>query len=111
MKVLVCGGRDYSCEQEVEDQLFKLSPQLVITGGAHGADALAARWAERNGIALMVFRANWNIFGKAAGPIRNGWMLIYGIPDLVVAFPGGVGTADMVNQARKAGIEIKEIKE
>jgi hypothetical protein len=38
-------------------------------------------------------------------------MLMEGKPDLVVAFPGGRGTANMIEQARKAGVEVLEIKE
>ena len=32
-----------------------------------------------------------------------------GKPDLVVAFPGGAGTLNMVMQARKAGVRVIEI--
>jgi hypothetical protein len=35
-------------------------------------------------------------------------MLEYG-PDLVVAFPGGRGTADMVRRAKAAGCEVLEV--
>ena len=30
--------------------------------------------------------------------------------ELVIAFPGGKGTSDMINRARKSGIEVKEIQ-
>lgn len=45
--------------------------------------------------------------GKAAGPIRNQRMLDEGKPDLVVAFPGGRGTADMVRRAKAAGVPVR----
>jgi hypothetical protein len=52
------------------------------------------------------------LMGKAwagkAGPIRKQQMLDEGKPDLVVAFPGGRGTAHMVRIARAAGIEVIE---
>lgn len=35
-------------------------------------------------------------------------MIFEGKPDLVVAFPGGAGTADMVSRARRAGIDVLE---
>jgi hypothetical protein len=56
-----------------------------------------------------MFPAQWDRYGEAAGPIRNAWMLEFGKPDLVVAFPGGRGTADMISKARKAGIEVCEV--
>jgi ABC-type sugar transport system substrate-binding protein len=36
-------------------------------------------------------------------------MLDEGKPDIVVAFPGGTGTADMVRRARKAGVVVIEV--
>ena len=83
---------------------------VVIHGGARGADDLARQWGEISvGIEGVEFRADWTARGKAAGMIRNQRMLDEGRPDLVVAFPGGRGTADMVRRARKAGVEVIEI--
>lgn len=48
-------------------------------------------------------------YGKSAGPIRNQTMLDDGKPDLVLAFPGGRGTADMVAKAEKHGIPVRRI--
>lgn len=112
MKVLVCGGRDYSDGDRVYTELDKLRPNVVIEGGAQGADFFARVWADRNlrdGCCLS-YKANWDIHGKAAGPIRNQWMLVNGCPDLVLAFPGGRGTADMVRRAKRAGIRVIEIE-
>lgn len=36
-------------------------------------------------------------------------MLDEGKPHLVVAFPGGRGTADMIDRARSAGVRVMEI--
>lgn len=53
--------------------------------------------------------ADWKTHGKRAGSIRNQKMIDDYHPQLVVAFPGGAGTADMVRRARAAGIEVREI--
>jgi hypothetical protein len=53
--------------------------------------------------------ADWNTLGRAAGPIRNGRMLRDGLPDAVIAFAGGIGTANLVAQARAAGVTVYEI--
>lgn len=110
MKVLVCGGRDYSDRERVFEVLDQLDASChigcVIQGGARGADALGDAWAEERQRASATFKAPWNALGKRAGPVRNGWMLEYGQPDLVVAFPGGSGTANMVSRAKAAGIEV-----
>jgi len=53
--------------------------------------------------------AEWDKFGRRAGPLRNEQMLREGKPDVVVAFPGGRGTAHMVRIAKEAGIDVLEI--
>jgi hypothetical protein len=114
MKIIVCGGRAYAGKQRlyaVLDALHKERPiTLVIEGGASGADALGGHWADARGIPCEVYRAEWKLHGKAAGFIRNRRMLAEGKPDLVVAFPGGNGTAHMVGLAREAGVEVIEDK-
>ena len=50
--------------------------------------------------------ADWKQYGRGAGPIRNREMLQYSEPDIVVAFPGGAGTADMIRAARTAGYPV-----
>jgi hypothetical protein len=110
MKVLVCGGRDFNNAEEIKLHLSLLHSErgpfsLVIQGGARGADSLAMNWAQDNNIPHQTFYANWRDNGRAAGALRNQTMLLEGKPDLVVAFPGGRGTADMVYRSLIAGVE------
>jgi len=114
MRVLVCGGRDWCDILAMMNAMDALSDEVgpfthLIHGGARGADDEAGCWALQRDLPTTVYPANWNRDGRAAGPIRNQQMLDEGKPDLVVAFPGGVGTADMVRRARKAGVEVREI--
>ena len=90
--------------------LERLGPSLVIHGGARGADSLAAQWCIKQRVPEMVFRAAWSQVGLAAGPRRNARMLAEGRPDLVVAFPGGRGTEDMVRKARLAGVRVNDLR-
>lgn len=111
MKVLVCGGRDYADYEELAAVLRKINNAhgitLIIEGGAMGADFLAFQWAKEAGIPILSFKADWKRWGTAAGPVRNQQMMDEGKPDLVVAFPGGRGTADMVGRARQHGIPVE----
>lgn len=113
MRVLVCGGRDFSDHVSVSKTLGALAAEFgaltVIEGGARGADMLARRWADYHGHAIQTFQADWSKHGRAAGPIRNQQMLDEGRPDLVLAFPGGRGTADMMNRAKAAGVCVQEV--
>ena len=81
---------------------------MVIEGGARGADRLARLWARARGIHVATVDALWDYYDNGAGPIRNQAMLQLR-PDVVVAFPGGTGTADMVKRAKAAGIQVIEV--
>ncbi len=110
MRVLVCGGRDYHRPAQVFSELNRIHSETPITelmqGGAKGADQLAREWAEtKPEVRRFVCKADWAKHGKAAGPVRNARMLEWK-PDLVVAFPGGRGTANMVKQAADAGVRV-----
>ncbi|MDB4893112.1 MAG: hypothetical protein JWL61_4967 [Gemmatimonadetes bacterium] len=114
-RVLVCGGRGYKDAERLfavlDDVHQSRGVFVVINGRATGADALSTEWALGRILNVWSFRADWITHGNAAGPLRNQRMLDVGNPTLVVAFPGGRGTADMVRRARKAGIEIMAIKQ
>jgi hypothetical protein len=113
MRVLVCGGRDYGNTAEERKALYavlnSLDVTLLIEGGARGADALGKAWADYRGIKSHQFPANWELYGKAAGAVRNKQMLDVGKPDLVVACKGGRGTANMVSQASSAGVPVRHV--
>jgi UDP-N-acetylmuramoylalanine-D-glutamate ligase len=115
MRVLVCGGRDYNDWARLEDELNVIERTYgkltIISGCARGADTLAIRYAEKYNDPVEKFPADWEKHGRGAGHIRNQQMLDEGKPDLVVAFPGGRGTANMIERARKAGVEVIQIEE
>ena len=115
MRVLVCGGRDFvgrkaeECVSIALDNAQRMaSPgdMIVIQGGATGADALARKWCGQRGVPCWTYGADWNVHGKAAGPIRNAKMLRESKPDVVIAFPGGKGTANMVSLAEAARVPV-----
>lgn len=113
-RVLVCGGRHYRHWRYVFQILnaqHKHYPiGCIIVGGCSGADQFAADWAHAGPIRCEKYMAEW-ADGPSAGPARNQRMLNEGKPDLVIAFPGGRGTADMVRRAKEAGVAVKEIPE
>lgn len=106
VRVLVCGGRTYRQWRLVHRSLDLLHRRVRITtlihGDADGGDSLAAAWAHGNGVP----EDPYPIVDGEGGYARNGRMLIKSGPDLVVHFPGGNGTADMVAKARAAGVTV-----
>jgi len=113
--IIVCGGRNYADKNTVAETLWKLEARFkqqlhVRHGGATGADSLADYWARICKRRVEPVLAQWDKYGRGAGPRRNHRMLtMLPAPVLVVAFPGGRGTADMVKQAKAAGVEVMEI--
>jgi len=106
IRVIVCGGRDYANRTVIGGALGMLRDGVTIVhGAAPGADSLAAEEAALRGLDVEAHPADWSTHGKAAGPIRNQRMLEAGA-ELVIAFPGGRGTADMVRRSREAGIVV-----
>jgi hypothetical protein len=113
MRILVCGGRDFSNRGLLWGTLDAMHAKepitLVVNGAAPGADKMSTMWAAaKDNVAIHEHPARWTLHGKAAGPIRNSHMLTENV-DVVVAFPGGYGTADMVRKARAKGVPVIEV--
>lgn len=115
--VLVCGCRDFLDQELVWAVLNKVSPRFVVTGGQgekkknRGADLLAETWARANEflpthrVGLDVVHADWDAFGRSAGPRRNSEMLQrHPQIDWAIGFAGNKGTSDMLEKARKRRI-------
>jgi len=120
MKIAVVGTRtlnDYTLFKSILNpiclEVMNRKEHLVfISGGATGADQLAERYAKENGIPIIIHLPQWNIYGKAAGPIRN--KLIIDDADFVVAFWDfqSKGTKSSIDLAKKSNkpIEIVDIR-
>jgi predicted Rossmann-fold nucleotide-binding protein len=113
IRVCICGGRDYTDKSRVYAILNRLltirSDFVIISGGATGADSFAVDWAREKSHEYETYYADWKKHKKAAGPIRNRHMLKLGI-DLLIAFPGGTGTADMMKICENSGVRVLKIK-
>lgn len=125
MRVLICGGRNYRDYDEADILVREalatiplIAPEkhevVFITGCATGADEIPIRMYEGEEDewgGLLKFPADWDRYGKKAGILRNQQMIDEGKPDLVIAFPGGKGTADMIKRAYRHGIEVWRLGE
>lgn len=108
MKVIVAGGRDLVETKElfdfVTEKLISMGATQEVCGGAKGGDQIGAKAARLLGIQVVTFPANWHLYGKSAGMIRNQRMADYA--DALIALPGGKGTDGMIKLAQKKGMEI-----
>ena len=111
-RILICGDRNWTDVETIENFISSLPPDTVIIhGNSRGADKIAERKAKEHGLTVKGYSADWNRYGRAAGPIRNKRMLLEGRPDRVVAFHNDLsksrGTADMLRQAEKRGVAFE----
>lgn len=114
-RVLVCGSRDWSDPMAIQLTLERLDAvhgiEAVIHGDCRGADRAAGQWArDTRWVSLLVFPADWERYGRRAGPIRNRQMITEGQPTMVLAFHPDLensrGTKDMVRAAKDAGLPV-----
>jgi hypothetical protein len=114
-RVVIFGSRSWRDVQAIRDFVFSLPEgSVVIHGGADGADAIAGRAAQERGLEVVVFKAAWGKYGKAAGPIRNAQMISEGHPTQARGYRRGLkspGTDGMARLLRRAGIPVTVVEE
>lgn len=110
MRLMLCGGRHFEDVQVIQQELARLHAEQPVTvlihGSASGLGAAAEAWARRNDIHIVRYPPNWELHGKKAESMRNAFMIQDSRPDLVLAFPGGRHTADLVRRAGAANIAV-----
>lgn len=115
---IICGDRRWDKVEPIRQFLRDWSPHLVIEGEAAGADKMGRRQAEMQGCEVEPFPADWERYGRAAGPIRNEQMLkrLVGLGEegweiFIAAFHGNIseskGTANMILLAEKNSVPFE----
>ena len=128
-RVIIAGGRDFNDKYLLEDNLMEWILDIylkhmhtnekvsieIISGNASGADRLGEEFAKEHLYELKLFPANWNKYGRAAGPIRNKQMAEYASQSdkgVLFAFWNGEskGTKNMISIATNLGLDVHIIK-
>lgn len=111
MRVIIAGTRTIHDAVEVSEAIrdsgFRITE--VVCGGASGVDTLGKQWAERHGIPVKMFPADWGAYGLWAGPKRNAEMAEYAEALILVWDGKSKGSANMLKNALKRGIAIHEV--
>jgi len=127
VRVLVAGARRHRSEHVVEQALEEIRERaggagiVLVHGGEPGAETTALDWAERNGVEMDIYHAEWKkeaegspypVNNPAAGAERNERMFEQGRPDMVLAFPEGDdrATRSVVRMAEKKGVPVEEVR-
>lgn len=112
-RIIICGSRSWEDYQTMRSVIQGLEPgeDIVVHGGAHGADQMAGEIAVELGLEVEVHPADWEKHGKGAGFIRNEQMALLGA-DACIAFWDGEsrGTADMMQRASEHGIKVAIVR-
>lgn len=113
VRVIVCGSRRWHDRERIARVLTDLMivrgwNPVIVHGAARGADRIAGEEADKAGFLTDPHPADWDRYGKAAGPIRNREMALLGA-ELCIAFgpAPGSGTQDMIDRAKKHGIPVE----
>lgn len=110
MKIIIAGTRTADNYRDVHEGIRCLTkgetPELILTGGATGADELGRKYAEINNLPHLKIKAKWESYGRSAGPIRNA-ELVKQATHLLALWDGkSKGTKSIIEQAKKAGLKI-----
>lgn len=105
MRLIIAGGRDQRLTKNDREWLDALEGVTeVVSGNCRGIDYDGEQWARSHDVKVKLFLADWDAYGRAAGPIRNRQMAEYG--DALAVFPGGRGTNNMLACAQDAVLVI-----
>ena len=109
MNLGIVGSRNFGYWKLMQEYVTRYILQgctTIVTGDARGADAIAVRLAQNHDLGVIVHKADWDLYGKKAGPIRN--KKIVDDSDVLIAFPSkhGKGTQITIDMANKKGIPV-----
>ena len=112
--LLVSGDRYYKDIEAVWEALKGLRHyyETLVHGDADGADFMCKVIATGFGMVVKAYPADWERFGKPAGPIRNSEMIEKEKPDALVFFHYNLhssrGTIDCIKKCQAKGIPVVE---
>lgn len=122
-RIIIAGSRQFNDYHKMLTELDNLGIHLInlidpieiVSGHAYGADTLGERFAKAYHYPLKIFHADWDNYGRAAGPIRNEQMAKYAAEadkGVLIAFPLGEsrGTRNMIKLAKQYGLEVYVIE-
>lgn len=109
MIIAVIGSRNFSNFELLSKEFQSFSPSCIISGGANGADRLAAQYANLHNIPLKEIKPDYKKYGRPAPLIRNSQIIREA--DFILAFwdDESRGTLDTLLKAKKAGKPYKII--
>jgi hypothetical protein len=108
MRTIVAGSRDNISVGDVHKAIRDApwTPSVVVSGNARGVDKFGEIWATENEVPVEKHPAQWGIFGKSAGYIRNAEMASNAEALIAVWDGSSRGTEHMINTAKQRGLKV-----
>lgn len=108
MKTIVAGTRNITEYNLLCEAMNRVDWEIseIVSGGSKGVDSLGEQWAKDNQISIKRFPADWDTYGRAAGPIRNAQMAKYADALIAVWDGKSPGTSNMINEAKELGLRV-----
>lgn len=108
MKTIIAGSRTVDWYTDLEEALvscpFNIS--VVISGCAVGADRLGEQYARINKLPILFFPADWDMYGKQAGYLRNEEMAGHAEAVLILWDGNSKGSHHMMDIAKRDGLPL-----
>lgn len=113
-RVIIAGSRNFNDFELLEKKMLYFLQNkkniIVLCGGARGADDLGRQFAEMHDFMVEMFPADWKKFGKRAGVVRNREMAKSASACVVFWDGQSRGTANMIEEAKRAGIPLRVVR-
>lgn len=112
MRCIIAGTRDCDWTLDHFSSVVAQCPfvdeiKIVVSGNARGIDRLGEAWAKANGRRCHIMPANWSLYGRSAGPIRNEVMSKEADALIAIRRIGASrGTDDMIRRANEKGLKV-----
>jgi hypothetical protein len=115
MNLAVVGYRGFNDYEFLDGVILQVmdewgAPDRIVSGGARGADTLAERWADDNGVEKMIYPADWDRYGKKAGMLRNRQIVDDATHMVAFLSPQSRGTWDSIRKAQTKGIPVRVVQ-
>lgn len=108
MKTIIAGSREGVPAFEVHNAILESGFAItqVVSGAARGVDSIGEEWARNSNVPVKAFPANWSVYGKRAGIVRNDEMAQYAEALIAVWDGKSPGTANMIATAKSKGLKV-----
>lgn len=114
-RLIIAGSREFNDYSLLKSKVLEYigienNDITIVSGTARGADQLGERFALENNLNLVKMPANWNLYGKRAGYLRNNDMATFAAKEngVLIAFWDGKskGTKHMIDLAYRHKLTV-----